>query len=89
VGGGEEASHGKEDTVLVPMLGLLQAWFRAALARVRLEERGAVVVEYAVVVGIVVVLVATALVTAAPGIGTAIQQAITNLTEFITDRTSS
>jgi len=69
--------------VLVPMLGLLQAWFRAALARVRLEERGAVVVEYAVVVGIVVVLVAAALVAAAPNIGDAISAAITNLVDWI------
>jgi Flp pilus assembly pilin Flp len=69
--------------VLVPMLGLLQAWFRAALARVRLEERGAVVVEYAVVVGIVVVLVAAALVAATPNISDAISAAITNLMEWI------
>jgi Flp pilus assembly pilin Flp len=69
--------------VLVPMLGLLQAWFRAALARVRLEERGAVVVEYAVVVGIVVVLVAAALVAATPNISDAISAAITNLTDWI------
>jgi Flp pilus assembly pilin Flp len=65
------------------MLGLLQAWFRAALARVRLEERGAVVVEYAVVVGIVVVLVAAALVAATPNISDAISAAITNLMEWI------
>jgi Flp pilus assembly pilin Flp len=69
--------------VLVPMLGLLQAWFRAALARVRLEERGAVVVEYAVVVGIVVVLVAAALVAATPNISDAISAAITNLMDWI------